>query len=79
MYVQPLIGPQTVTTLPGQTIEAFADHGRAAATPEQDIKEAWQVTVDLKKTGIDLTTGKPVARGKGSTSSRRLMPRRCRR
>ena len=55
MYVQPLIGPQTVTTLPSQTIEAFADHGKAAATLEQGIKEAWQVTVDLKKTGIDLT------------------------
>lgn len=55
MYVEPLIGPHTVTTLPGKTMEAFADHGKAAATLEQDIKEAWQVSVDLKKTGIDLT------------------------
>ncbi len=55
MYVEPLIGPHTVNTLPAKTVEAFADHGKAAATLEQGIKEAWQVTVDLKKTGIDLT------------------------
>jgi transaldolase len=53
MYVTPLIGPQTVATLPAKTIEAFADHGKAAATLEEDIKEAWQATVDLKKTGIE--------------------------
>ena len=53
MYVEPLIGPQTVNTLPAKTIEAFADHGKTAPTLEQDIKEAWQATVDLKKTGID--------------------------
>jgi transaldolase len=54
MYVEPLIGPQTINTMPARTIEAFADHGKAAATLELDIKEAWQAIEDLGKTGINL-------------------------
>ena len=54
MYVEPLIGPQTINTMPAKTIEAFADHGKAAATLELDIKEAWQAIEDLGKTGINL-------------------------
>jgi transaldolase len=54
MYVEPLIGAQTVNTMPAKTIAAFADHGKAAATLEQGIKEAWQAIADLRKTGINL-------------------------
>ncbi|HEY7379128.1 MAG TPA: transaldolase [Steroidobacteraceae bacterium] len=54
MYVEPLIGPQTVNTMPAKTIAAFADHGKAAATLELDIREAWQAIEDLGKTGINL-------------------------
>ena len=53
MYVTPLIGPHTIVTMPAKTIQAFADHGKVGSTLEEDIKEAWQVTMDLKKTGID--------------------------
>jgi transaldolase len=52
--VEPLIGPQTVNTMPAKTIAAFADHGKAAATLELDIREAWQAIEDLGKTGINL-------------------------
>lgn len=40
MYLEPLIGPETVNTLPGATLDAFRDHGRAAATLEKDLDEA---------------------------------------
>ena len=55
MYVEPLIGPDTVNTLPEQTIEAFADHGELVAnTIEDGITEARQALEDLAEVGIDL-------------------------
>lgn len=54
-YVEPLIGPDTVNTLPDETIEAFANHGKLEAnTIEKDIDEARKVIDDLKKLGIDI-------------------------
>jgi transaldolase len=54
-YVDNLIGPHTVNTVPPQTLEAFNDHGRVAATLEQGVDEA-QATLDrLAEVGIDLT------------------------
>ncbi len=53
MYVEPLIGPQTVSTMPAKTIAAFADHGKVASTLEQGLDEAAQVMRDLEATGID--------------------------
>ena len=48
-YVEPLIGPDTVNTLPDETIDAFADHGKLEAnTIEKDIDEARKVIDDLK-------------------------------
>jgi len=55
MYVEPLIGKDTVNTMPDETIEAFADHGKAAAQIiEQDIDKAKEDLNNLKKAGIDL-------------------------
>lgn len=54
MYVEPLIGPNTVNTLPRKTIAAFADHGTAAATLEQGLEEADGVLRELAAVGIDL-------------------------
>jgi transketolase len=54
MYVEPLIGPHTVNTLPRKTIAAFADHGKAAPTLEQGLEEAADVMRDLEAAGIDL-------------------------
>jgi transaldolase len=53
MYVEELIGPETVNTMPRETIEAFQDHGRIALTLEQDLDEAKKVFDDLSKAGVD--------------------------
>ncbi len=52
-YIEPLIGPETVTTVPDETIEAFADHGTVAHTLEQGIADAHETIEKLKKIGID--------------------------
>lgn len=54
MYVEPLIGPHTINTLPRKTSAAFADHGKVAATLEQGLEEATEVMNDLATLGIDL-------------------------
>ena len=53
MYVEPLIGPHTVNTLPDETAAAFADHGRVAATLENDVDAARQAMASLETLGID--------------------------
>jgi transaldolase len=54
IYVEGLIGPDTVNTLPLETINAFRDHGRVRHTLGEGLEEAEQILVDLEKTGIDL-------------------------
>jgi transaldolase len=54
MYVEPLIGPQTINTMPLQTVAAFADHGKPAATLEQDVDDARRVMGELHEIGIDI-------------------------
>ncbi|PZR95324.1 MAG: transaldolase [Candidatus Chloroheliales bacterium] len=54
IYVDNLIGRPTVNTMPQVTIDAFADHGRVAATLEQGLAEAEQQAAQLKGFGIDL-------------------------
>jgi transaldolase len=55
MYVEPLIGPHTVNTLPDETIDAFADHGAIVEnTVEAGVDEARQVLQDLAEVGIPL-------------------------
>lgn len=53
MYVDTLIGPDTVNTLPEETIEAFADHGTAANTVDQGLDEAVATMEAIAKLGID--------------------------
>jgi transaldolase len=53
MYVEELIGPMTVNTMPEETIRAFQDHGKVAATLERGIDEAKRVFERLAKAGID--------------------------
>jgi transaldolase len=55
MYVEPLIGPHTINTLPRKTSAAFAERGKAAATLEQGLAEADGVVRDLAAAGIDLS------------------------
>lgn len=52
-YVEPLIGPLTVNTMPERTIEAFLDHGTVAPTVEEDVAEAERVMERLAAAGID--------------------------
>ena len=54
IYVDALIGPDTVNTLPPQTLEAFREHGTAAATLEPGLDEAHRVFDELKTVGIDM-------------------------
>jgi transaldolase len=54
VYVEELIGPETVNTLPLETIEAFNDHGRVEATLEQGIDEAHQTFERLAAIGVDM-------------------------
>jgi transaldolase len=53
MYVENLIGPMTVNTMPEETIEAFQDHGKVAATLEAGIDEAERVVEQIREVGID--------------------------
>jgi transaldolase len=53
MYVEELIGPETVNTMPEETIEAFQDHGEVALTLEQGIDEAKRLFEQLAEAGVD--------------------------
>ena len=53
MYVEELIGPETVNTMPLETVAAFQDHGRVELTLEQGIDEAKRVFEDLAAAGVD--------------------------
>jgi transaldolase len=53
MYIEELIGPATVNTMPEETIAAFQDHGKAALTLTEGIDEAHKLLDDLRAVGID--------------------------
>ena len=53
LYVEELIGPATVNTMPEETIRAFQDHGNVAETLTQDVDEAHKLFDDLRQAGID--------------------------
>lgn len=53
-YVEALIGKDTVDTMPPATVDAFRDHGKAAATLEQGFEEARETINKLEKAGINL-------------------------
>ena len=54
LYVEELIGPDTVNTMPEPTLRAFADHGRLRPTLEEGVGEAERVIASLPDAGIDL-------------------------
>jgi transaldolase len=54
MYVEPLIGKDTISTMPEETIAAFADHGQVADTLEQGVPEARNVLSALERRQLDL-------------------------
>ena len=54
LYLESLVGPETVTTLPSSTLAAFRAHGRARRTLEQDIDAAKAQLIGLESLGISL-------------------------
>ena len=53
IYVEELVGPDTVNTMPRATVEAVLDHGEIRETLTQDVEGARQVLKDLEAAGID--------------------------
>jgi transaldolase len=53
-YVEPLIGPETINTMPLETLNAYRDHGHPAARLEEKVAEAYAVLDKLSEVGIDL-------------------------
>ena len=54
LYVEELIGKNTVNTMPPATMDAFRDHGRVRASLEENIPEAEAVMARLAEAGIDI-------------------------
>ena len=54
MYIEPLIGPDTINTIPPATIDAFRDHGKVAPTLEQGLEDAEAALGGLGEFGIDM-------------------------
>jgi transaldolase len=53
LYVDELIGPATVNTMPLETVRAFQEHGTVADTLEAGLDEARQLLVELERAGVD--------------------------
>jgi transaldolase / glucose-6-phosphate isomerase len=54
LYVEELIGPDTVNTMPPATLDAFRDHGQPRDSLEENIDDARHVLAELEKSGISL-------------------------
>ncbi len=54
LYVEDLIGPETVNTMPPATLNAFRDHGRVRSTLQEGLDEAEASLAQLAKLGVDL-------------------------
>jgi len=54
MYIEELIGPDTVNTMPPATIDAFRDHGRVRNSLTEDVAGAQNVMDNLARTGISI-------------------------
>ena len=54
LYVEELIGPNTVNTMPPATLDAFRDHGKPRDTLEENVEDAKAVLAELEKSGISL-------------------------
>ena len=54
VYVEELIGPETVNTMPPATLEAFRDHGRPRASLGEDVEGAWDTMALAAEAGISV-------------------------
>ncbi|MCK4909769.1 MAG: transaldolase [Planctomycetes bacterium] len=55
LYVEELIGPQTINTVPPKTLDAFLDHGKVAVTIDQDLDQARSILTSFKSLGFDIS------------------------
>jgi transaldolase len=53
-YVEPLIGPDTINTMPIETLDAYRDHGQPAFTVTKDVAQAQRVLAHLAEVGIEI-------------------------
>ncbi len=53
-YVEPLIGPDTINTMPLETLDAYRDHGKPALRLEENLDEALDALDRLSRAGIDI-------------------------
>ncbi|MCB0118672.1 MAG: transaldolase, partial [Anaerolineales bacterium] len=56
LYVDELIGPDTVNTVPPATLDAFRDHGTSTMTITRDLDGVQKIFVDLKAIGVSMST-----------------------
>ena len=72
MYVEELIGPDTVDTMPPATFEAFREHGRVRPTLEADVEGARRAMAELADLGISITQVTDGCSPRACASSRSL-------
>jgi len=53
-YVEPLIGPETVNTVPEETLDAYRDHGEPASRLTDGLEEARELMTLLTRAGVDI-------------------------
>jgi transaldolase/glucose-6-phosphate isomerase len=54
LYIETLIGPNTVNTMPPATLAAFRDHGKVRPTLEEDLDGAREILAQAQRLGLDL-------------------------
>ena len=54
LYVEPLMGPDTVNTMPEPTIRALCDHGVVDSTIDRDVEQARATLAEIEAAGVDL-------------------------
>ena len=69
LYVEELIGPETISTMPEETIRAFQDHGRVEPRLESDLDEAQYLFDELSAAGVDYDASSPRSSARASRSS----------
>jgi transaldolase/glucose-6-phosphate isomerase len=54
LYVEELIGPNTINTVPPATLDAFRDHGTPRDSLEENVEDAYRVLEELERSGVSL-------------------------
>jgi transaldolase len=65
LYVDSLIGPSTVNTMPAETIEAFLDHGVVARTLDEDVEGARTALASIEAAGVSMESVAATLEDKG--------------